>query len=137
MNKSDLKKYVSLMREAEELKAHIERLEEESKSLKAVAMDGMPKGTAVNDSIGDIVAKIEKCRAEYLHQYDLALCELYKIERVIKSLDESNERRLMRMRYIENRRWEDICVKLNYESAQVHRIHASALRKIRMIENDT
>ncbi len=130
MDKAELKRYLSLKQEAEELRLQAEYLEEDIRSLKAVAMDGMPKGSTVNDGIGNLVAKVDKLRCDYLHKYDLALCELYKIERCIESLDNETERRLMRKRYIQGLHWEDICVELNYSWRQVHRTHSKILRKI-------
>lgn len=118
------------MREVEELKKQTERLEDEAKSLRAVVMDGMPKGSGVNDSIGNIVVKIEQLRADYLHKYDLALCELYKIERVIEHINNETERIIMRKRYIQGLCWEDICVDMNYSWKQIHRIHARVLKQI-------
>lgn len=130
LNKAELKKYISLKNEAEELKLQAERLEEDIRDLKAVVMDGMPKGSAVNDSIGNLIAKADKLRREYLHKYDLALCELYKIERAIEGLENETERRLMRKRYIEGKRWEDVCVEINHNWSHTHRIHANILKKI-------
>ncbi len=130
LNKAELKKYISLKNEAEELRIQAERLEEDIRDLKAVVMDGMPKGGSVNDGIGNLVARVDKLRREYLHKYDLALCELYKIERCIESLEDETERRLMRKRYIQGMKWEDICVDLNYCWQHIHKIHARILRKI-------
>lgn len=130
MNKEELKRYVPLMKEAEELREQAEQLEEDIKSLKAVVVDGMPKGSTVNDSIGNLVVRVDKMKRKYLRKYDEALCELYKIERCIEGLDDETERRLMRKRYIEDKHWEDICVDLHYEWAQVHRIHARVLKRI-------
>lgn len=130
MDKADLKKYVPLKKEAEELRLQAEQLDEDIKSLKAVIIDGMPKGGTVNDSIGNMVAKVEHLKNEYLKKYDLALCELYKIERVIDSLDDMTERRLIRKRYIQGMRWEDICVDMSYSWRQIHNIHSKILNKI-------
>ena len=130
MNKEELKKYIALKMEAEELRIQAERLEEDIRDLKAVVMDGMPKGNSTNDSIGNLVARVDKLRRDYLHKYDEALCELYKIERCIESLEDETERRLMRKRYIQGLHWEDICVDLHYEWAQTHRIHAKVLKRI-------
>ncbi len=129
MNKAELKKYLPLRREAEELKLQAEHLEEDIRCLKAVVVDGMPKGNTVND-IGNLVVKVDKLKSNYLHKYDLALCELYKIERYIESLDNETERLLMRKRYIQGLHWEDICVDMNYSWKQIHRIHSNALKKI-------
>ena len=130
MNKAELKKYISLKNEAEELRLQAEYLEEDIKNLKAVVIDGMPKGSGVNDSIGNLVARVDKLRIEYLKKYDLALCELYKIERCIEGLENETERRLMRKRYIEGKHWEDVCVEINHNWSHTHRIHANILKKI-------
>lgn len=130
MTKADLKKYIQLTKEAEELKKRAEYLEDEAKSVKAVVINDMPKGNGAKSGICNIVVKIEQLRVEYLHKYDLALCELYKVERVIEELENPTERMLMRKRYIEDKHWEDICVELNYCWKQIHRIHAKALNNI-------
>ena len=105
-------------------------MEEDSKTLKAVVIDGMPKGNSANDGIGNMVAQVDKVKRMYLKKYDEALCELYKIERCIESLDNETERLLMRKRYIQGLHWEDICVELNYSWKQIHRIHARILNVI-------
>ncbi len=131
MDKEDLKKYVPLKKEAEELRLQAEHLEDDIISLRSVVNDGMPKGSAVSDKIGSMVARVEELREEYLNKYDLALCELYKIERLIESLDDITERRLIRKRYIQGMRWEDICIDLNYSWQHIHRIHSKILIKIK------
>lgn len=130
MDKAELKRYLPLKKEAEELRLQAEELEEDIKNLKAVVVDGMPKGGVVNDSIGNMVAKVEELRNKYLDKYDMALCELYKIERFIDSLDDITERRLIRKRYIQGMRWEDICVDMNYSWKHIHRIHSKILSRI-------
>lgn len=134
MDKVELKKYISLKAEAEELRLQAEYLEEDIRCLKATVIDGMTKGSGVNDSIGNLIAKVDKLRRDYLCKYDSALCMLYSIERVIEGLEDETERRLMRKRYIQGMQWEDICVDLHYEWAQIHRIHARVLKRI---GNDT
>ena len=74
MEKEDLKKYLALVREVDDIRKRILQLEENMYTVKAVGMDGMPKGNCVNDSIGNIVARVNDLRSEYLKQYDLALC---------------------------------------------------------------
>ena len=132
MDKADLKRYLPLSKEAEEIKKQADELEEDITSLKAIVIDGMPKGSAVsNDKIGSMVAKAEELREKYLDKYDAALCELYRIERLIEKLDDATERRLIRKRYIQGMKWEDICVDLNYSWQHIHRIHSKILIKIK------
>lgn len=130
MNKEELKKYISLKMEAETLKKQIDELEEDAKSLSSVVIDGMPKGSLKSDSVGRLILRIERKREEYFKKFDEVLCSLHKIEKAIETLDNPTERALIRKRYLEGKRWEDICEDLHYEWAQVHRIHARILKRL-------
>lgn len=130
MTKAELKKYLPLKKEAEDLRMQAERLEEDIKSLKVTAITGMPRGNQIRDKIGELVAKVESLREEYLTKYDEALRELYKIEDVINTLDNLTERTLIRKRYIQGMRWEDICTDMGYSWRHIHNIHSKILRKI-------
>lgn len=55
--------------------------------------------------------------------------EMKKIEDMIAILPE-REKLLMRLRYIDNMKWEQICVEMNYEWRHIHRMHSEALIKI-------
>lgn len=58
------------------------------------------------------------------------LREMQFIEDAIEKLDE-RDKLLMRLRYIRNHKWEQICVELNYEWAQTHRHHARILERLK------
>lgn len=74
----------------------------------------------------------EKMKVEALVNKEL--CKGYKeivsIENIIKALPE-REKYLMRLRYIDGFKWEEICVKMNYEWSHIHRIHGDILKKIK------
>lgn len=130
MNKAELKKYIALKMEAETLKKQIDELEEDAKSLSSVVIDGMPKGSSKGDTVGRLILRIERKREEYFKKFDEVLCSLHKIEKAIETLDNPTERCLMRKRYIEGKRWEDVCVEINHNWSHTHRIHANILKKI-------
>ena len=72
--------------------------------------------------------------AEMTERYEM-LCqkaneELAAIESAIATLTPT-ERDLMRLRYIEGLSWQDICRRINYCWQWTHKIHASALQKIK------
>lgn len=56
--------------------------------------------------------------------------EMAYIETIISCLPE-REKNLMRLRYIKGYRWEEVCVKMNYEWSHIHDIHANILRKLK------
>ena len=58
------------------------------------------------------------------------LKQMALIEKVISNLPE-REKLLMRYRYINGKRWEEICYLMGYEWAQIHRVHARILENMR------
>lgn len=76
--------------------------------------------------------------AELLARYEALLSDLaaeqLAIEQAIESL-EPTARMLMRYRYIDGRKWEEICLLMSYSWRQVHRLHAAALEELRGEQN--
>lgn len=74
--------------------------------------------------------------AEYLRLFKLEslLEDIQKrmscIEESICELEDSTQRLVLRLRYIDGLSWEKICVKICYEWTWTHRIHSNALEKI-------
>ena len=83
-------------------------------------------------------------KKEYLRSYRKAL------RREERILDEIQELRMNKMfpsvandgmprgseQYIKGLKWEKIAVEMGYAWAQIHRIHSSALKNLKMIHND-
>ena len=130
MTKEKLRSYTYLAREVRQLYERVECTREEMYTVKSVVIDDMPKGTTKSDKLANIVAKYEQEESLYLELLDKLLCVLHEIEQVIMCLDSSTERQMMRKRYIENKRWEDICFEMGYSWRQLHYIHSKVLRKL-------
>jgi hypothetical protein len=54
------------------------------------------------------------------------------IEESISALEDSTERLVLRLRYIDGLPWEKICVKISYEWTWTHRIHSNALENFEL-----
>ena len=76
--------------------------------------------------------------AEYFRVITLEgmLAEIKKrivlIDEPINALEDSTERLVLRLRYIDGLPWEKICVKISYEWTWTHRIHSNALENIKI-----
>lgn len=118
-----------------------ERILEEIQELRMDKMfpsavnDGMPKGSEQRD-LSDYAAKLDELIQELKEERLEKIKRLQSIERVIKELDNEDMQTILRLRYIDGLKWEEVCVAINYEWAQMHRIHARALREIK-INDDT
>lgn len=134
MEKSELKQYRMLLKEAEGLRQRAEEFEEKIKSLRAVIIDGMPKKQGIKDNIGEMIAKLDNIRQQYIEKNNLMVRELIKIECAINKLNISTERILIRKRYIDGKMWEDIANDMGYSLRQIHRLHSSALINLKKMK---
>ena len=97
--------------------------------------DGMPKGSEQRD-LSDYAAKLDELIQELKEERLERVKRLSDIEKSIRQLKNEDAQMIMRLRYIDGLKWEEVCVAINYEWAQMHRIHARALREIK-INDDT
>lgn len=131
MTKEELKEYIETKREIKIIEEKIEFLEEKKTSIKSMVIDDMPKPEPEHDRLGELLGEIE----ELIEQYNKKQLRLTKqqleIEKCIDKLDNSKERNIMRLRYLEGHKWEKVCVETNYSWENVHRIHRKILSKIK------
>ena len=70
---------------------------------------------------------------ELQERYEAKLAEMTRemllIEEAIDAL-EPTARMLLRYRYLDGLKWEEVCVRMNYSWMQTHRIHANALNQL-------
>lgn len=149
MTKERLRHYSSVVMEKKQLLEQLEELIERDHeiwsiltSVTAQPSNGMPRGgggVIPDNKMVEYLARRQEiskeCR-ELLLLYHQKVNELHaeqlEIERAIDTLD-IDERRIMRCKYIEGRTWEEACVECNYSWTQIHRIHRSALEKLKRI----
>lgn len=118
-----------------------ERILEEIQALRMDKMfpsavnDGMPKGSEQRD-LSDYAVKLDELIQELKEERLEKVKRLRNIEKSIRELQNEDAQMIMRLRYIDGLKWEEVCVAINYEWAQMHRIHAKALREIK-INDDT
>lgn len=130
MRKEDLLKYVKIKKELSQIREILVEIEATYHNVKASHIDGMPKSNAIKDSIGNAIAKIENLRIIYNKKISELIDFQIKIENAIEKLD-AYERMLMRKRYIDGLKWEDICEEINCSWKTAHRLHSKILEKIK------
>ena len=133
MTKDDLKEYTSIKRELKQIQFKLKELEERKTSIKSMVISDMNVQTSHNNnSIEDLLIKIEEC----IEEYNKKEIELYnkqlEIEKCINSL-EPTERIIARSRYIEGKTFEQISVDLNYSWRHTIRIHGKILQIIYIV----
>lgn len=134
MTKERLRKYQSIKKEREQLRQKIEEVEAALYYPKIQQLTGMPGSGQKEGNPQEALAihHIELQEKYNAKQEELA-AEQLAIEEAIDSLD-PNRRMLLRYRYIDGLKWEEICVRLNYSWTQTHYHHGEALKQLRWKE---
>lgn len=135
MTKERLRQYQQLKREKDMLEEKLVELESTMASPRIQKLDGMPHGQPQGGSLMDtLVEQHLALKAMYANKLRELNDTLLGIETAIESLEDATERNLMRLRYIDGLKWEEITLAIGYSWQQTHRIHARALEKLRDCE---
>lgn len=132
MTKEQLRAYRALRKERDKLLRDLEDLEAKIYGYRSPQWSDMPKSKRDprTDPRDSLIPKRDRVKALYKAKVIELTEAILKIEKAIERLS-PNERMVVRLHYIDGLKWDQVCVEIGYEWAQTHRIHASALRKLR------
>ncbi len=82
------------------------------------------------DADSPLKPSLESIIDRYNNKIEEIITERTRLEDLIDMLDDPLERAVMRYKYIEGLKWEEVCSKICYEWSQTHRIHKNALSHI-------
>lgn len=119
-------------------KRDVTRLEEQLAELRIGKMspgceigDGLPHAHNATDLSG-YAAKVDELEREIVAARYRRICAFEQVRDCIEALEDEREKLLLTYRYLRGLKWEEICVKMDYKWRQVHRIHARALKNLKM-----
>ena len=133
MTKYELRNYIPMKDEVEQLKSQILTLREQVTSPKNQVITGMPHGGNGNkDKMAEIIGRIDELERKYISKYNALLNECDRIEKAIEPL-ESKERMLMRYKYLQGLKWEDVALEMNYSVENIYKMHGRILQKLKRV----
>ena len=118
-------------------KRRVRRLEEQLEELRrnkmspSVTNDGMPHGTDKKD-LSDYAVKVDEIEQELVAARYSRICAFQEVQKRIEAMEDEREKDLLPYRYLKGLKWEEICVRMDYKWRQVHRIHAMAIKNLKM-----
>ena len=134
----DVKKYLN---RAYELTKTREKLEREYKKKREEVGSISVSNTEIKGN--SIVSNVENKAIdlfnleEKIKSHNIEIDEARKeIADIINQIEEENLRDVLRLRYLEFRKWEDIAYILNYSRANIFILHNKALKKVDEILKD-
>lgn len=95
----------------------------------------MPKGSTVLSDLSDYIVAEEKLMNEMITARYKRIAIYTDVFTRIEALENEDERAVLTYRYIKKMSWEKIACEIHLEWAQLHRIHARALKKLELPEN--
>lgn len=131
MDKATLRQYRSLLREIDELEQEKQRVLE--RYLSPGQPTGMPGAGGKDSSLEDTVVRRMQYQRVIDDKLDVLISLRQQIEAAIGSLP-SDERRLIRLYYIDGLRWERVALEINYSVQHVWRLHGQILERMRQDE---
>ncbi len=128
--KKYLRSYRKATRREREILEEIQRLRED-KMFPSVVNGGMPRGGNQSD-LSDYMVLLDE-QIELLKAERLEKARVYAgIENRIRDMENEDEQRILRLRYIRGMKWEEVAVEMDHSWQHVHRIHARALKNFVM-----
>lgn len=129
--KEYLRQYARSQKRIDNLKEQLSSLREIEQSVRSQQMSDMPKGSSHDKDLSDLMVKIEKLNEKIKAEMVKSAKTKIAIEEDIFNLQNVNEARVLRMRYIESLQWEEISAKTKYSKRQTLRIHGNALKNFK------
>ena len=113
MVKDFFKKYNKLALE-------LKQMEQAVAEMKKVRIIDLDEDSPLRPSLESMINR-------YNNKIEEIITERIRLDDLIDMLDDPVERAVMRYKYIEGMKWEEVCSKICYEWSQTHRIHKNAL----------
>lgn len=136
MTKQELSQLYYLNREIEQLKNRIVELECVATSTSS-RITGMPHASGISDKVGKYAAEIVDLKE--LLDLNLKKCfyELNRLNRYIESIEDSEMRLIMSLRYINGLSWQQVAFSIGEHDEQYpRRKHNKFLKQSKVDEND-
>lgn len=125
-----LSRYINTQREIKALRSNLYSIRETEDGLKAQALTGMPGGSGNKDRMAETVERIQRIERKLSEKILSLGFDLKEISDVIDRVEDQRHRELLRYRYIDGMKWEEICFVMHYSWQHLHRIHAGALQDV-------
>lgn len=128
MERRTLRQYRAILAEINDLEKEKQLILD--RYLAPASLSGMPSLHNNGDKIGNVVARREK----YQRLIDKKLDELIELrEQIEKAIEDlsADDRRIMRLYYIDGKSWEQVAVDLHYSIYRIWHKHGEILAKMK------
>lgn len=133
--KEYLLQYKRIMIRIEIAEKQLESIREERNSI-TITLDGMPRNTVVSDKTAKLATLLADIECEIIEMRSKAWSKKMEIIRTLDNVTDPLHHRLLILRYVECKKWEEIAVIMGYTYQWVAgSLHSNALQEVQKILN--
>lgn len=125
-----LRRYRSSLREEQELAEELEQLRAEAERITPLYTD-TPGGHGSSNKMGKAVERIVETQQRLQQQIKHAQAVRAEIETVVAAIPNDRAREILRRRYIQGQRWEEIACKMHMDCRWVTRLHRRSVEEMK------
>ena len=125
--KEYLQRYQTAYREAQDTEQRITQLRLKYAAPAAIEYSDMPKAHNSEHDLSDYIVKMDELTDHLISKYTRCMGIEADILNRLDMMEKQEEREVLRMRYIDGCRWDEIADKLHYTYRHVTRLHGTAL----------
>lgn len=129
--KTLLKSYIPALRYAEKCFRELDIAREST--IRSPRMDGMPRTGSIS-GLELQVAMIDRIRRKAEKERDRVLKMLDKIEDMIESLEDPEQKTVIKLRYVYGYTWSEIAISTEMAERTVYYVHGKALANLRKLQ---
>ena len=129
--------YRKACKKIESLKEQLESLREIERSIKSQQLSDMPKGSNHHQDLSDLMVKLEDLQAQIADAITDSCKIKLEIEEALWKLDDPEEARVLRFRYIYFMTGREISSTMSYSPRQIWRLHDNAIKNLKMAHYGT
>lgn len=132
--KEYLLRYSKAYREAKDTELRMAQIRLKYGAPSAIEYSDMPRAHSTEHDLSDYMVKMDELTDHLISKYTRCMgIEVDILERLDR-MEKQEEREVLRMRYVDCLKWQDIADKLHYTYRNVTRIHGRALLNFPMDE---
>lgn len=135
--KEYLMNYKKACKKIESLKEQLDSLREVEQSIRSQQLSDMPRGGNRHQDLSDLMVKLEDLQTQIADAITESCKIKLEIEEALWKLEDAEESRVLRYRYIYFIRCSEISKIMNYSRTQVWRIHDKAIKNLKMKHSET
>lgn len=124
--KAWLQRYKHLQTEIRDIELRLTQLRLQYGAPSAINYSDMPKAHNPRD-LSDFYVRLEQFEDLLIEKHTAAIGVTVQIYQAIDKLDDAEERRVLRRKYLDNARWQDIAEEIPCSERTVFYIHGRAL----------